>query len=188
MPFQKSNQIHEIVVGEKELKVGRGHPLQLSTETDKKNPNSLRFVVGHLINFYFGGSRSKAVEAMEKVSGTYASDRPTNEVKLMNSDALAVFLGDQDHVEYWHLEAIAKSVNIPSGALLALSRVYSLVRDGNVDAATAYAEGLRVLAAQLESMARTQTISRKQVDEIVSGFEKTLNLETSPKLWSGKTL
>ncbi len=182
----KDRHTHPIARGERQLKVGRGKPIEVK-DLEKKNPNSLRFVVGHVINFFFDGARNAAVEAMRRVSGKYASDRPNPAVKIMTEDALGIFLHDDDHVEYWHIEAIAKSINLPAGALLLISRTYSLIRDGNQDAAGALAQGVRALADQLDDIAKTQTLSKTQIDDIVAGFAKALDLENAPKLWDART-
>jgi hypothetical protein len=183
----RNRYTHQIARGEKELKVGRGKPIRVANETEKKNPNSLRFVVGHIINFFYGGARNIAVEAMQEVSGRYASDRPNAQVKKMTVDALSTFLNDEDHVEYWHLEVAANSIHLPSGALLLISRVYSLIRDGNSDAALALAGGVRKLADGLQQIAETKTISKDQIENIAEGFAKSSELERTPSLWDAKT-
>jgi hypothetical protein len=166
-----SSLVHKIEKGEKELKVGRSNDLlQVHPETEKKNPNSLRFLFGHIINFYFEGDRTKAAENME-ITSIYAAKRtPTKKIR---ASALGKILKDKDHIEYWHIEAFAKATQIPSTGLLALSLAYSMIRKGQYDAVKKLGAGFRALADHLDRMADTQEISKKMMVELSDDFKQS---------------
>jgi hypothetical protein len=95
----------------------------------------------------------------------------------MNEKALSSILNDKKHITYWHIEAISKGVFLPSCALLALSRVYSLVRDGKLDTANAFICGLRSFVDHLETVVNLQAFSKENVDGMIKSFEEVNRLE-----------
>jgi hypothetical protein len=169
------------ITGISSLGVGKT-TIRFSSETEKKNPNSLRFVIGHIINFYCGGTREAAVVFFRKTDGRYKSDRTATSTKTVNLKAISELLDDETYATYWHLEAIARSLRFPVGALLSLTRVYSLIRDGKTEAVDTFISGLRTFADRLESLAVKKSISKEDFDEMIACFARTYEAE-SPSLF-----
>lgn len=169
------------ITGINTLRIGKT-TVRFSNETEKKNPNSLRFVVGHIIEFYFDGTRKGAIDFFKKVDGKYKSNRIGRKAKQLNTKALSDLLNDSNYATYWHLEAMARGMKFPVGALVSLARVYSLIRDGKTEAVYAFIRGLRDFADRLESLAHRKTISKEDFDEMIVCFEKTYEAE-SPNLF-----
>lgn len=166
--------------GRNELKVGN-RTIRFSSETGKRNPNSLRFVLGHIVNFYFDGSRERAAEEIS-TKRRYVGERSDRKYKSMNAEALSGILKDAAYVEYWHIEGISKTLGLPSGALLALSRLYALLRDENDEAARAFVQGIHEFADCLGRLIEEPTISKEALDAMIKCFESTYRLE-HPVLW-----
>lgn len=175
---------HRIEPKEPTVRVGTSKPIEAKTGESKQNPNSLRFLIGHIINFFYEGNQKQASQVFEANGRIYKSERQSRNKKKFHQAATSKILRDKDHVEYWHIEAIARSIQMPSASLLAISRAYSLLREDNPNGVKAFATGLRHLATKLEELAESRTISREWLDDVAGGFEPIRTAPPKPDLLS----
>ncbi|MCQ0990555.1 hypothetical protein [Jiella marina] len=170
------------IKGIKELSLFR-KKVKISAETKKKNPNSLRFIIAHLIKFYFDSRIDIASKEISKFGGIYVSNKSGHPPKKMNVKALSEITSDEDYIYYWHLESISKSVGIPAGALLLLSKVYSLERDGNHESAKEFAKSIGEFSKILEEMLKDGNINKEYTDNMARCFIDSFKLE-EPNIFS----
>jgi hypothetical protein len=169
------------IAGCVELRVGlRGKTLKLIPKTKKKNPNSLRFLIGHIVNFFFGGERREAANQMRRDGGSYASNRKEGGPKVLDEEMLSKILYDGTYIDYWQLEAIARAVETPSGALLLLSRMYSLLREKRNEPAEALIRGIHQFADELERLRQNPVLTEEVLRRVSGCFSETNRLESEP--------
>lgn len=134
------------------LKIGR-IVIRQQNETEKKNPNSVRFLLGHIINVYFDGNIAKAARELRKFGGRYKDERDDRGPKVLNTKSILRILQDEDHVTYWHLEIFARFLGIPTGTLLLVSRMLAVARyNSDPEVAAALCEGVSIFANQLSAV------------------------------------
>jgi hypothetical protein len=144
----------------------------------KKNPNSLRFLFGAILKFYFAGMQSRAVKKMQQLSSRFINEKDLAERKEMTPDAMTEILKDRVFIHYWHIEAFAHAIGLPTGALLSLSHLLSLVREGESERAAAFAQALRCFAERLELQAKSPNLEKAAMDQMVSCFESFMQLKS----------
>ena len=142
----------------------------------KMNPNSLRFLFGAIIKFYFAGMQSRAVKRMQQLRSRFIHEKDEEQRKKMTPDAMTEILKDRVFIHYWHIEAFSHSIGLPTGALLSLSHLLSLVRDGERDAAVAFAQALRCFAERLEVQAKNSTLEKVMMEQMVGCFDNFVNM------------
>lgn len=157
----------------------------LSPETRKKNPNSLRFLIADIIRLFHKGNQGVAAKEFAKYGGRYIAAKEGHPNKTMNLKALYEILKDEDYVQYWHLESISRSVGVPAGALLFLSKAYSLVRDGDLRGVNSLAKSLRQFADHLEVIGRKNAIDREDFEKMRHTFDETFK---EPELFEATNL
>ncbi|MGO6982517.1 hypothetical protein [Rhizobium leguminosarum] len=109
------------------VKVGSVDVIQKS-DREKRNPNSLRFLIAHVINIYFEGNVSLAVEQLQPYGGRYIDDRTDRHAKQINEKNITKILKDEIHIAYWHVEIFSRALGVPSGIFLLISREFSYHR------------------------------------------------------------
>ena len=90
----------------------------------KKNPNSMRFLFGVILKFYFAGMQSRAVKKMQQLGSRFINEKDAAERKEMTQDAMTDIIKDRIFIHYWHIEAFAHVIDLPTGALLSLSHLF----------------------------------------------------------------
>lgn len=171
-----SEKIGMNLMGLNELEVGT-KPIQLSSELKKLNPNSLRFLLGFIVNAQFDGDRKAAAQGLAKHGGRYRSNRTVSAVATLSNKALGELLNDERAIAYWHLEIFARQLSIPVGALLLLSRCISLIRDGEHSKAVDFVEGVRLMASVLSKVATDKVMTSDQFTELAACFDPALREE-----------
>lgn len=142
----------------------------------KKNPNSIRFLFGAILKFYFAGMQSRAVKQMQQLGSRFINEKDDAERKKMTQDAMTEILMDRVFIHYWHVEAFAHVIRLPTGALLSLSHLLSLVREGKSDAAVAFAQALRCFAERLELQAKNPVLEKAAMEQMASCFNSFMEL------------
>ena len=160
-----SSDMGEFMVGTKSL--------VLASESNKRNPNSLRFLIGLLINAEFAGNRSVAADEIGKAPTVYASERQGKEGKRLTNRALGDILNDDVHISYWQIEALAHHVGMPVGAFLLLSRLASHVRDDG-DLADADIEGTIRFIEILKRVRSTKKITGADLRAIADCYPRAV--------------
>lgn len=166
----RANKDHDNILNLPDLQrmeVGR---TWLEHKIKKKNPNSLRFMLGYLLLYGFNGNRTKAINAMKQFGGTYPDPRRDREGKTMNEKLLSKILNDDILIAYWHIEVFARMFKIPSGALLLASRLSADVRKSNTADARALVNGIRRFADVLAKIIDTERITAETIDEFQACF------------------
>ena len=166
------------------LKVGRVVISQKS-ETERKNPNSLRFLIGAIINSCFHGSQKEAVEQLARYSGAYRdTHRGHEDFKRMNKKALSEILGDEDHIAYWHLECISNYLGIPTGALLILSRTLSHARYREHEILQAIISDTRRFLDLIEAISKKDSLDTADFEKVRESYATLQKLEAEhPRLF-----
>jgi hypothetical protein len=164
------------------LTVGRVTVEQIP-ETQKRNPNSLRFLIGHILGSYFE-SHKQAVEKLRQWGGIYKGTRRGAPAKNINVKALSGILADKEYIAYWHLEIFAKQLGIPTGALLFISRLFANMRYGKSESNEALVRCIKDFASNLEALSKKKDISKDDFEAVRRCFESLDEIESrAPRLF-----
>lgn len=152
---------------------------------ERKNPNSLRFVIGLVIIAFHKGQQALAVDHFKKYSGKYSAGAKSKDFKHMNVKALSEIINDKDYAAYWHLEAIASSMPLPTGAFLLVTRLFSILRDdkvgGSVEGAVAFSNSLIAFANAMKELALSGEIEPEDFHKLIGSFEELYKFEEERK-------
>lgn len=157
--------------------------IRAQNDTDKRNPNSIRYLIGILIKLRFDSNIRSAASQLSKFSGRYKAPRGDVEYKTLGYKSLNGILDDDDFVSYWHLECIARYLKIPTGALLLLSRAAMARKSGRGSEIEALAEGCRHLAYTLDKMKDGGEMTSADFDLVTKCFERLQESEISPSIF-----
>lgn len=104
-------------------------PFERKPDESKRNPNSLRNVINLIVNDIHGSSMEEAVRKFSIYGHPYGGT--SDEQKRLNRKALKSIHDDETYITYWHIEAIAESLRLPTGVLLLFSRMFANARNEN---------------------------------------------------------
>jgi hypothetical protein len=167
-----------IPVNREPLGLYRDASIEWRPDGVKMNPNSLRFLFGAILKFYFAGMQSRAVKRMQQLRSRFVHEKDDEQRKKMTPDAMTEILKDRVFIHYWHIEAFSHSIGLPTGALLSLSHLLSLAREGEKEAAVAFAQALRCFAERLEIQAKSQVLDKVAMDQMVGCFDQFREMTT----------
>lgn len=149
----------------------------------KRNPISLRFIIAHIIQFFHRGVKSDANKAFSAAGQKYASGKEGTKNIGNFSNLTTDFLQDERAIRYLDLEAISQSRGIPSGTILLLSRLYSVVRKYPEDEmlAAEFISANRKCLAILEDIQKTKTLRAEHFEQMEESFFDFHTLENKQK-------
>lgn len=151
------------------LRVGR-KIIHFTDDTRKWNPNSLRFLIGFMLNVRFNGDRLKADEYFSRNPSAYRHEKDNLGNKTLNNKSLGDVLNDNTHIYYWQIECLARIFDMPAGAMLLLSRTLSHIRDGKEQKAASDIEGIVKMAPILQRILATGELDEDDLKEISMCF------------------
>jgi hypothetical protein len=140
-----------------------------------KNPNSLRFLLGYMLNVKYDGKRDRAAKHMRETIEArhlYAHEQPGKEGKRLSNTAITKILNDNVHITYWQLEAFARIFEMPVGAILLLSRLISQVRDGKITKAENDIRALQQMIVRMHGILQNGEIGPEDLEAIGGAFAK----------------
>lgn len=165
------------------LRVGR-KVLQFTDDTRKWNPNSLRFLIGFMMNLRFNGERLAADEYFSRVPSAYRHEKDELGNKTLNNKSIGDILNDNTHIYYWQIECFARLFDMPAGAMLLLSRVLSHVRDGKRHKAASDIDGIVKMAPILKRILETGELSETDINDLSLCFIGNTDQAEIPNLLS----
>jgi hypothetical protein len=161
--------LNKFTVGSKDI--------EMKSELEKVNPNSLRFVLAFVVAVRFGGDRQAAATALSQHGGKYRSNRTQNAMANINNKALGQILNDETEIKYFQLELFARAIKVPVGAMLLLSRCFSLVRDNHESNAEQFVSAIRALADVLANVVTSKELTDSHLTQMAACFDSALQEE-----------
>lgn len=137
---------------------------------DQRNPGSLRFVIAHVLDLLYG-SRKSAADHLSRVKSPHVGD---NELTY---NVIGDIVNDESYIKYWHLDCIARSMRIPSGALLIYSKLYSHIQKGEPAKSAELVASMHKFSVWLEAMSSKGTLSKSDLDNLIQCFETSSNID-----------
>ncbi|SFQ77713.1 hypothetical protein [Donghicola eburneus] len=94
----------------------------------RRNPQSLRKIIAHLIFRLFNGEKERTINELSTHRQRSGARKPGSVIKR---GVLYGILSDKSDIKYRHLEAFAYKAGVPTYVLLLFSRAYSDQQDIN---------------------------------------------------------
>lgn len=160
-----------IPITKETLKLYRDVEVVWKPDGEKLNPNILRWLCGAILKIFFKNQQKPAIERMRQNSSRFVQKKDSEERKIMNDEVMTGILHDGKHIAYWQIEAFAHAIGLPTGALLSLSHLLSLVRDKQPTEAVIFIRSLRNFVDCLEKQASDQTLSTEGFEEMIRCFD-----------------
>lgn len=131
---------------------------------EKRNPISIRKLFFDIIEHRFFGNKNYAARELKKFVELNTNTETIYRNKKLTPTMISRINSDELYIQYWHLELMARYLDIPLGMILLYTRMQSNIRN-NSDGVQENQQILRTLSRISEKEMHANSLDFKNLEE-----------------------